>query len=157
MDINIDHDNFIEKKGIVTRNRSALINEEEMSHFGTKGMHWGRRSGFVGPPKPKHKLNTNDFNAIGATARTGQSVSTLGQTINRGGFNKKAISTAKKMSDAELKKLTERLNLENNYMNATTQQAGRSKVESILSTAGATFGVVASAALMVDAIAKARG
>lgn len=152
-----DYHNFDEVKHIVTRNRSAIINGDVITHFGKLGMKWGRRSTFVGPPKPKHRLNTNDFNAIGATARAGQSVSTLGQTINRGGFNKKVVSTAKKMSDADLKKLTERLNLENNYMNATSQQAGRSKVESILSTAGATFGVVASAALMVDAIAKARG
>jgi hypothetical protein len=156
-DLDLSSDDLKHSKVIVTRNRSAIINEDEITHFGIKGMRWGRRSNFVGPPKPKHRINTNDFNAIGASARAGQSVSTLGQTINRGGFNGKVLKTAKSLSDDDLKKLTNRLNLENNYMNATTQQAGRSKVESILSTAGATFGVVASAALMVDAISKARG
>jgi hypothetical protein len=123
---------------IVTRNKSAL------AHHGVLGMHWG-----------KHKaINAS---TVGAAAKTGQSAAALGQAVNKNSFNGKTLKEAKSLSDDELKKLTNRLNLENNYMNAKTQQSGRSKVEGILSTAGATMALVSSAALMVDAINRARG
>lgn len=136
---NLKHSNFI-----VTRNRPSIISEDEITHFGIKGMHWGR-----------HKaINAN---TVGAAARAGQSASLLGQTVNKNGFSKKSINEAKHLSDDDLKKLTNRLNLENNYMNATNQQSGRGKVERILTTAGATMAFISSASLMVDAINKARG
>lgn len=113
-----------------------------LSHFGIKGMHWGRSG-----------INAN---SVGAAARAGQSASFLGQAVNKNTFSKKSINNAKRLSDDDLKKLTNRLNLENNYINATNQQSGRGKVERILTTAGATMAFVSSAALMVDAINKAR-
>jgi hypothetical protein len=151
-----DYQNFVDRMGsfedtinisdgkveidnnIVTRNRGSL------AHVGIPGMKWGH-----------HKaINAN---TIGAAARTGQSAASLGQTVNKNGYSSKSLKEARSLSDDDLKKLTSRLNLENNYMNAKNQQSGRSKVEGILSTAGATMAVVSSAALMVDAIRKAKG
>ena len=156
--IDLSNDNVQVDTNIVTRNRSAAL-----AHFGIPGMHWGHHSNTIknvkwtssdGSSNSPFKINTN---TVGAAARAGQSASMLGQTVNRNGFSKKSINNAKKLTDDDLKKLTNRLNLENNYINATNQQSGRGKVDRILSTAGATMAFVSSAALMVDAINKARG
>lgn len=125
---------------IVTRNRSALVDNDELQHFGKLGMKWGH-----------HKISAN---VVGAAAKTGQNTATLGQAIHKSRFNKKATKEAKDMSDDELKRLTTRLNLENNYINARQQQAGRSKVESVLSVAGSTLAVASSAAALYTAIKK---
>ena len=129
---------------IVTRNRSALIDDNvELIHFGKIGMKWGH-----------HKaINAT---TVGAAARTGQSVATLGQTAKKTNFNKKMVNESKHLSDDDLKKLTNRLNLENNYINAKNQQSGRSKVEGILSIAGTTLAAVSSAAMLYDTISKVK-
>ena len=134
--LDISDDTIVEhNQNIVTRNRGALM------HFGIRGMKWGH-----------HKaINAQ---TIGAAARTGQSAAELGKTINKGGFNKKTVREAKNLSDEDLKKLTTRLNLENNYINAKQQQSGRSSVESILTTAGSALAVASSAAVLYDAIKK---
>lgn len=119
---------------IVTRNRSAAL-----AHVGVLGMKWG------------HHVNANTVNKA---TKTGQDLVTLGQTVNKGGFSKKAIKEARSLSDDDLKQLTNRLNLENNYMNARQQQSGREKVERMLSTAGATLAVASSAAVLYQAIHK---
>lgn len=141
-----DYQNFVDRMGSfedtlelsndsVTRNRSAAL-----THHGIHGMKWGHK-----------KINAN---VVGKAAKTGQDLASLGQTINKGGFNKKTLNEAKHLSDDDLKKLTTRLNLENNYMNARQQQSGRSKVEGILSTAGSALGVAASAAALYTAMKK---
>lgn len=159
--MNNDYQNFIERMGsfednlemndnnldlyqsnirIVTRNRGALT-EDELKHYGKLGMKWGH-----------HKaINAN---TIGKAAKTGQDIASLGQTINKSGFNKKTVTEAKRLSDDELKQLTNRLNLENNYINAKYQQSGRSRVEGILSVAGSTLAVASSAAALYAAIKK---
>lgn len=137
--IDINDDDSVTHRNIVTRNRSAAL-----AHFGVIGMKWGR-----------HKaINAN---VIGKAAKTGQDLTTLGQTVNKGGFNKKTLNEAKSLSDDDLKQLTTRLNLENNYINAKQQQSGRSKVESILSTVGATLAVTSSAAMLYDTVRKLKG
>lgn len=145
-----DYKNFIDRMGSFEDNielSDDQINKKDndcISHYGVLGMRWGVRRGITS-------------NSVGATARTGQSLATLGQTINRNKNNKKTIEKAKKLTDDELKQITSRLELENRYVNSKSQQQGKSKVESILSTAGSSFAVVSSAALMVDAIKKAKG
>lgn len=132
-------------KRIVTRNRSAVTDSNvELQHFGIRGMKWGH-----------HKaINAN---VIGKAAKTGQDLASLGQTINKTGYNKKALTDAKHLSDDDLKRLTNRLNLENNYINAMNQQSGRSKVESILTTAGSALAVASSAAVLYETIRKFKG
>ena len=115
--------------------------DTELSHVGVLGMKWGH-----------HKAV--NATTIGASARTGQTVAQLGQTVNKTGFSKKHLSDARTLSDDDLKKLTNRLNLENNYMNAQNQQSGKGKVENILSVAGGALAVASSAAILYDTIKK---
>ena len=170
-----DYRNFVERMGsfedtfdlsddiqhtnTVTRNRSAL------AHYGILGMKWGRhKSGDTirnvkwtssdGSSNTPFKMNAN---IAGKAAKTGQDLTSLGQTINKGGFNKKTLQEAKNLSDDDLKQLTNRLNLENNYINAKQQQLGRGKVDNILSIAGGTLAVASSAAMLYETVRKLKG
>jgi D-alanyl-D-alanine carboxypeptidase len=163
--IDKDYQNFVERMGsfednmaltednlglyqsnsrkIVTRNRRAL-NDDELLHYGKLGMKWGH-----------HKaINAN---VVGKAAKAGQDLASLGQTLNKNRFNKKESNDVKDMSDDDLKKLTARLNLENNYINAKNQQMGRDKVERILTTTGSVLAVAASAATLYETVKKFKG
>ena len=118
-----------------------VYNDEQLYHFGIKGMKWGH-----------HKAV--NATTLGAAARTGKEVANLGQNINKSGYSKNSLKEAKSMSDEELKKLTNRLNLENNYMNAKNVQSGKGNVESILSIVGGTLAAASSAAVLYDTIKK---
>lgn len=150
--MNKDYQNFVERMGsfedtldlsddsneknIVTRNRSALV------HHGKLGMKWGH-----------HNISPK---TAAKAVKTGQDLTSLGQTVTKTGSNKKYAKESKYMSDEDLKRITNRLNLENNYVNARTQQSGRSKVEGILSIAGSTLAAASSAAALYSTVRKAK-
>ena len=105
-----------------------LKHSDYLTHFGILGMKWGH-----------HKAV--NATTLGAAARTGKEATNLGQNINKAGYSKNTLKEAKSMTDEELKRLTNRLNLENNYMNAKNVQSGKGNVESILSIAGGALAV----------------
>ena len=95
------------------------VYSDELYHYGVKGMKWGVR---------KQVIST-----IGKTSR---------ETANKIGNNRNlkasrsALAKAKRMSDEELRNKAARLELENRYVNARRAQAGKSKIDSILSSIG---------------------
>lgn len=95
------------------------VYSDELQHHGVKGMKWGIRK--------------DDFNTI---KKTSQKTATKFGTNHKLRASSKALALAKSMSDEELKKVASRLELENRYVNARTAQAGKSKIETILSTVG---------------------
>ena len=118
-----------------------LKHSDDLTHFGILGMKWGH-----------HKAV--NATTLGAAARTGKEATNLGQNINKAGYSKNTLKEAKSMTDEDLKRLTNRLNLENNYMNAKNVQSGKGNVESILSIAGGALAVASSAAILYDTIKK---
>ena len=140
-----DYQNFGERMGSFEDDLDIsgenLMHSDNLTHVGVLGMKWGH-----------HKaINAT---TLGAAARTGKEITGLGQTINKSGYSKKALKEAKNMSDDDLKKLTNRMNLENNYMNAKNVQAGKDKVENFLAIAGSTLAVASSAAILYDTVKK---
>ena len=95
------------------------VYSDELYHHGVKGMQWGVRKEVVSTIGNSSIANAGKF---ANNHRTQTSID--------------ALKKAKTMSDDELKKVASRLELENRYVNARTAQAGKSKIESILSTIG---------------------
>ena len=139
--MNDDYKNFVERMGSFDEIVDIEADEDdEITHFGIKGMKWGHR-----------KIN---INAVRAGIRTGQDATNLGQTVSKTRGNKKATRTVKDISDDDLKRITARLELENRYINASTQQRGRASVESVLAIAGGTLAVASSALGIYEALKK---
>lgn len=139
--MNDDYKNFVERMGSFDEIVDIEADEDdEITHFGIKGMKWGHR-----------KIN---INAVRAGIRTGQDATNLGQTVSKTRGNKKATRSVKDISDDDLKRITARLELENRYINASTQQRGRASVESILAIAGGTLAVASSALGIYEALKK---
>ena len=95
------------------------VYSDELYHHGVKGMKWGIRKEVFSTIGNSSIANASKFSN---NHRTQTSID--------------ALKKAKTMSDEELKKRASRLELENRYVNARTAQAGKSKIESILSTIG---------------------
>lgn len=139
-----DYKNFVDRMGSfedIMEVSGENLTHNSLSHYGVLGMKWGRRKGV-------------NASTIGAAARTGQSATALGQTAIKSGRNSKSLEKAKTLTDDDLKKLTTRMNLENNYVSATVKQSGASRVEDILTIAGGALAVASSAAILYETIKK---
>ena len=107
------------------------VYSDELYHHGVKGMKWGIR---------KEVFSTIGNSSIANAGKFSNNYRTITSI--------KALKKAKTMSDEELKKRASRLELENRYVNARTAQAGKSKIESILSTIG-TLSLAAAGVMTV--------
>ena len=130
------------------------MTQNELMHYGVKGMRWGKRKSFVGPVQPvktrtHNKLpsqNTlNSTKSISDHSRFG--VDAIRNTSSQTHRNKKGSigrEQARSMTDAELKQKINRLNLEQQYANlsANNVSKGRVNMENTLAVAG---GVLATA------------
>ena len=140
-----DYQNFGERMGSFEDDLDIsgenLMHSNDLTHVGVLGMKWGH-----------HKaINAT---TLGAAARTGKELTGLGQTVTKNGYSSNTLKEAKKLSDDDLKALTNRMNLENNYMNAKNIQSGKGKVDNFLAIAGSTLAVASSAAILYDTIKK---
>lgn len=98
--------------------------------------------------------STDRLKAIGASGTVAKKTVTLGQTIVKNKFEAGNKKRSSQMSDEELRNVTNRMELENRYMNAKGIQDGKSKVNSVLSTVGSVVGVATSAAVLYGTIKK---
>lgn len=140
------------------------MNQNELMHYGKKGMRWGVRKNFVGPVQPTHvkihnalpSQNTlNSTKGISDYSRAGvDAIRNTSSHVHRTKKGSAGREQSKTMSDAELKEKINRLNLEQQYTNlsASDVSKGRVTVENSLAIAGgvlATTSSVLGIALMV--------
>lgn len=88
------------------------------------------------------------FNAASNLARTGSSITKRGDDARSGRSKKAAYKEAAEMTDEELRARVNRMNLERNYAQLTSDRvgSGKSTVTKILDTAGDILAMGASAA-----------
>lgn len=132
------------------------MTQNELMHYGTKGMRWGVRKKFVGPVQPAGTRIHNKLpssNTLGSAksisdhSRLG--VDAIRNTSSQTHRNKKGSTgreQARSMSDAELKQKISRLNLEQQYANlsANNVSKGRVTMENTLSIAGGVLATTSS-------------
>ena len=122
--------------------------ENELYHSGIKGMKWGVHR------TPEQLGHIRD--ALNQSKQITESVSKIANNTGRRKTNVKDVSS---MSDEELRKRVNRLNLEQQYAKLTTSDVskGQQVVSDILTTAGGIFGIGASAAAIMLAVKQAKG
>lgn len=122
-----------------------MYNKNYLAHYGVKGMKWGVRK------KDYQSMNAG-FNSASQAARSAASVSDRVSGRKRR-KTMQAIDTSK-ISDQELQKRINRLNMERNYKSLMTEDLseGRSRVSSTLSILGDTLAIASSVAGIAVAV-----
>ena len=118
----------------------------ELYHFGKKGMKWGTR----------HITQTKSI------ADSSHNMTTEGQKINTSIRNIKTVQKRKdisKMSDDDLRKEVSRMNLESQYSNLSDRKItkGQTYLNESLNIAGGALGVASSALAIALAIKQLKG
>ena len=141
--------------------------ENELIHYGVKGMRWGVRKSRVSSTGSTQKLTAKDYSDIKkGVDETNRAVSSYSNYRNSK-QKRKAIKEATKkidfdnMSDKDLREAVNRMNMEQQYMNLTTNKAvmysGKSKVDRTLETAGDVLMLTSSALSIAVAIKTLKG
>ncbi|MCF8018185.1 MAG: hypothetical protein K9L62_02180 [Vallitaleaceae bacterium] len=128
----------------------------ELTHFGVKGMKWGvRRSSQDSPSTPKKNRNLGEVSTQLQSAS--KSMTSANDTIKS--RSKLKTNDLSELTDAELKKRVERLNLEARYNTLAPPQVsrGREYLHATLETAGATLAIASSAIALAAAIKQLKG
>lgn len=106
-----------------------------LAHFGIKGMHWGVRRNNIGTPS---EVTVSHTPGRKVTAKGGEFQPAHEDAKRAAAARQTAkASTTDALSNDELKKLVERMNLEQQYSNLTTKKKstvseGHKKVKEIL-------------------------
>lgn len=144
------------------------MNNEELIHYGVKGMKWGirkDRSSSTGSKTPK--LTAKDYSDIKrGVDETNRSVSAY-SNYRSSKQKRKAVKNATKnidlsnMSDKELRNAVNRMNMEQQYVNLVTNKAvmnsGKSRVDRTLEVAGDVLTVTSSALAIAVAVKQLKG
>jgi len=116
--------------------------EDELSHFGVKGMRWGHRKMEFNSDKVQKSRAMVDASKGGVDATK----TLVGHMYNRkkGKYRRDASS----YSDDELKTLINRMNMEQQFSNLSSSYTtrGQDRITTILDIAGATLAIGSSAA-----------
>lgn len=141
--------------------------ENELIHYGVKGMRWGVRKSRVSSTGSTQKLTAKDYNdikkGVDETKKTVSAISTYRDTKQRKQAVKNATKNVdlSKMSDRELREAVNRMNMEQQYVSLVTNKAvasrGKSKVDRTLEVAGDVLTVTSSALAIAVAVKQLKG
>ena len=139
-----NYKNFVER--MTSFEDEIDITNTELRHFGIKGMKWGTR----------HIKQTKSI------ADSSHNMATDGQKINTSIRNIKTVQKRKdisKMSDDDLRKEVNRMNLESQYSNLSDRKItkGQTYLNESLNIAGGALGVASSALAIALAIKQLKG
>ena len=110
--------------------------DDFLQHYGVLGMKWGHRkarSNVSSNKKPKSTKNT---------------------TISKPKPKPKSKPTQRRLSDAELRAVVNRMRLEREYADLTYRASSRSKVESVVRTIGTVAALTTSAVKIYENLNK---
>ena len=110
--------------------------DDFLQHYGVLGMKWGHRkarSNVSSNKKPKSTKNT---------------------TISKPKSKPKSKPTQRRLSDAELRAVVNRMRLEREYADLTYRASSRSKVESVVRTIGTVAALTTSAVKIYENLNK---
>lgn len=141
--------------------------QDYLMHHGTKGMKWGIRKDKQNP-RGNNKNHTRNNNKNNNQSNDGPNTlsNSIGviRALDKYKQNKQAyeghqslLKETKQYSDKELRQMTNRLILENNYINAKNNQnrVSNTKVNDILDVVGSTVKLAGSAAITAATIMSA--
>lgn len=146
------------------------IYQDYLMHHGTKGMKWGIRKDKQNPRgnRRNNKNHTRNNNKNNNQSNDGPNTlsNSIGviRALDKYKQNKQAyeehqslLKETKQYSDSELRRMTNRLILENNYINAKSNQnrISNTKVNDILDVVGSTVKLAGSAAITAATIMSA--
>lgn len=141
----------------------------QLYHHGILGMKWGKRNG---PPYPldqssrssaeRKMQKSKNAERTAEYANRASSINEGARRVNRGiGKLKRTASSqdVSKMSDEELRKLVNRLNMEQQYSDLTSRRVskGETYLDEIMDVAGGVLAMTSSALLIYANISKIRG
>ena len=143
------------------------MHQDYLMHHGTKGMKWGIRKDKQNP-RGNNKNHTRNNNKNNNQSNDGPNTlsNSIGviRALDKYKQNKQAyeehqslLKETKQYSDSELRRMTNRLILENNYINAKSNQnrVSNTKVNDILDVVGSTVKLAGSAAITAATIMSA--
>ena len=143
--------------------RHILISEEELQHHGIKGQKWGVRrfqnkDGSL-TDKGKKRYSADDFKNARNKVNKGKDIIDVAVKARKKSADKQHQQNIKKdlskMTDQELQKIVNRLNMEERYtqvMKSRGYDQGKNTVDKILSYAGSALALGSSALSIAIAI-----
>lgn len=142
--------------------------ENELIHYGVKGMRWGvRKANRVTAGSNSSKLTTKDVNdikkGVDETKKTVSAISNYRDNKKKKQAAKEATKNIdlKNISDKELRETVNRMNMEQQYVSLVTNQAvmnrGKTKMDRTLEVAGDVLTVTSSALAIAVAVKQLKG
>lgn len=145
------------------------MTQNELMHYGVKGMRWGVRKKFVGPTQPVRTRLINKLpsdnklsntKTISDQSRSGvEAVRGSSNVVSRNRYTNKSKTESSKMTNEQLKEKIQRMSLEQQYANLNANQIskGRANVDTALQVAGGALAVTSSALGIALAIKQLKG